>query len=63
MGGIFGQQIDCLGSISIIEKMKASGFALIMYILPESAIINVLKIFDIFELANNNPTTGIFFFD
>jgi hypothetical protein len=39
MGGIFGQQIDCLGSISIIEKMKASGFALIMYILPESAII------------------------
>jgi hypothetical protein len=31
MGGIFGQQIDCLGSISIIEKMKASGFALIMY--------------------------------
>ena len=62
MGGIFGQQIDCLGSISIIEKMKASGFALIMYILPESAIINVLTIFDIFG-GNNNPTTGIFFFD
>jgi len=62
MGGIFGQQIDCFRSIIIIEKIKASGFALIMYILPESAISNVLEIFDIFA-GNNNPTTGIFFFE
>jgi len=62
MGGIFGRSIDCFRSIIIIEKIKASGFALIMYILPESAIINVLTIFDIFG-GNNNPTTGIFFFD
>jgi hypothetical protein len=42
--------------------MKASGFAVIMYILPESAMINVLKIFDIFG-GNNKPMTGIFFLD
>jgi len=42
--------------------MKASGFAVIMYILPESAMINVLKIFDIFG-GNNNLTIGIFFFE
>jgi hypothetical protein len=45
-----------------LKKIKASGFALIMYILPEGAISNVLEIFDIFG-SNNNPTTGIFFFD
>jgi hypothetical protein len=33
-----------------------------MYILPEGAISNVLKIFDIFG-GNNNLTIGIFFFD
>ncbi|MDB9422273.1 hypothetical protein [Microcystis aeruginosa] len=42
--------------------MKASNFALTMYILPEGAMINVLKIFDIFG-GNNNLTIGIFFFD
>jgi len=62
MGGIFGWQIDCFRSIIIIEKMKASNFALTMYILPEGAMINVLKIFDIFG-GNNNLTIGIFFFD
>jgi len=45
-----------------LKKIKASGFALIMYILPEGAISNVLEIFDIFA-GNNNPTTGIFFFE
>jgi hypothetical protein len=45
-----------------LKKIKASGFALIMYILPEGAISNVLEIFDIFG-GNNNTTIGIFFFE
>jgi hypothetical protein len=42
--------------------MKASNFALTIYILPEGAMINVVKIFDIFG-GNNKPMTGIFFFE